>query len=257
MYSSVQGKTVVVTGGSKGIGKGICRVFAKHGANVAVVARDRSAVEACVAEMEPLGGQVKGFSADVSDYDSLKRMAESVANEFGGIDVLCANAGIFPSKKLEEMTVEDWDLVLNTNARGTFLSVRACLPYLKQAEYGRIVITSSITGPVTGYPGWAHYAASKAAQLGFMRTSALELAKYNITVNAVMPGNILTEGLQDLGENYLKDMASAIPLKRLGTVEDIGYAALFLASKEAGYITGQTIIVDGGQTLPEDLQASQ
>lgn len=256
MFRSFEGKTVVVTGGSKGIGKGISRVFARHGANVAVVARDRSLVEACAEELRQEGGNVRGYSADVSDYASLQAMADSVAADFGGIDVLCANAGIFPSRPLEEMTEEDWDLVLNTNAKGTFLSVKACLPYLKRAEYGRIIITSSITGPITGYPGWPHYAASKAAQLGFMRTTALELAKYNITVNAVLPGNVLTEGLQGLGEDYLRDMAAAIPLKRLGSVEDIGYAALFLASKEAGFITGQTLVVDGGQTLPEDLQAA-
>lgn len=247
---------MVVTGGSKGIGKGIARVFARHGANVAVVARDASGVEACVAELKQEGGQVRGYTADVSNLASLEAMAASVAADFGGIDVLCANAGIFPSKTLDEMTEADWDHVLNINAKGTFLSVKACMPYLKKAEYGRIVITSSITGPITGYPGWTHYAASKAAQLGFMRTTALELAKYNITVNAVLPGNVLTEGLQGLGEDYLRDMAAAVPLKRLGSVEDIGYAALFLASKEAGFITGQTIVVDGGQTLPEDLQAA-
>jgi len=247
---------VVVTGGSKGIGKGIARVFARHGANVAVVARDASGVEACVEELKQEGGQVRGYTADVSNLASLEAMAASVAADFGGIDVLCANAGIFPSKTLDEMTEADWDHVLNINAKGTFLSVKACMPYLKKVEYGRIVITSSITGPITGYPGWTHYAASKAAQLGFMRTTALELAKYNITVNAVLPGNVLTEGLQGLGEDYLRDMAAAVPLKRLGSVEDIGYAALFLASKEAGFITGQTIVVDGGQTLPEDLQAA-
>jgi 3-oxoacyl-[acyl-carrier protein] reductase len=117
------------------------------------------------------------------------------------------------------------------------------------------VLTSSITGPVTGFPGWCHYGASKSGQLGFMHTACIELAKHGITVNAVMPGNILTEGLIGLGEDYHKTMAASIPLKRLGTVEDIGCAALFFASKEAGYITGQTIIVDGGQILPESLEA--
>jgi 3-oxoacyl-[acyl-carrier protein] reductase len=141
------------------------------------------------------------------------------------------------------------------NLKGTFLSLKACLPYLKESDQGRVVITSSITGPVTGFPGWTHYGASKAGQLGFMRTACLELAKYKITVNAVLPGNILTEGLIAMGEEYLQSMAASIPLKTLGTVEDIGYAALFLASKEAAYITGQTIIVDGGQILPESLDA--
>ena len=110
-------------------------------------------------------------------------------------------------------------------------------------------------GPITGFPGWTHYGASKSGQLGFLRTAAIELARYGVTVNAVMPGNIITEGLESLGPEYHKTMAASIPLKRLGTVEDIGYAVLFLASKEAGYITGQTIVVDGGQILPESLEA--
>ena len=117
------------------------------------------------------------------------------------------------------------------------------------------MLTSSITGPVTGFPGWAHYGASKAAQLGFMRKACIELAKYGITINAVLPGNIKTEGLTDLGVDYERTMAASIPLKRLGTVDDIGHAAMFLASDQAGYITGQTLIVDGGQILPEGLEA--
>jgi 3-oxoacyl-[acyl-carrier protein] reductase len=185
----------------------------------------------------------------------MDKMAREVADSFGGIDVLCSNAGIFPSANLETMTEKDWDIVMNTNARGTLFAIQACLPYLKRAEYGRIIITSSITGPLTGYAGWAHYGASKTAQLGLMRSAALELARHNITINAVMPGNIITEGLENLGEEYLAKMAASIPLKRLGSVEDIAYAALFLSSKEAGYITGQSIIIDGGQTLPENLEA--
>ena len=139
--------------------------------------------------------------------------------------------------------------------KGTFLSVQAAIPYLKASDQGRIVLTSSITGPVTGFPGWTHYGATKAGQLGFMRTACIELAKYGITVNAVMPGNIITEGLVGMGEDYQKAMAASVPLKRLGSVADIGHAALYFASKEAGYVTGQTIIVDGGQILPESLDA--
>jgi len=153
------------------------------------------------------------------------------------------------------MTEAQWDEVSDTNLKGTFLTVKAALPFLKKSEQGRIVITSSITGPITGFPGWTHYAASKAGQLGFMRTACLELAKYGITVNAVMPGNIITEGLIGNGEAYIKSMEASVPLKRLGTVDDIGHAALYFASKEAGYVTGQTIIVDGGQILPESLEA--
>ena len=186
---------------------------------------------------------------------TLAAPAKAANDRHGGLDVLCANAGIFPPAKLEEMSSEQWDEVLDTNLKGTFHAVRACVPYLKKSNQGRIIITSSITGPITGFPGWTHYGATKAGQLGFMRTACIELAKHGITVNAVMPGNIITEGLAGLGEDYLKTMAASIPLKRLGTVEDIGYAALYFASREASYVTGQSIIVDGGQILPESLEA--
>jgi 3-oxoacyl-[acyl-carrier protein] reductase len=124
-----------------------------------------------------------------------------------------------------------------------------------KSDQGRVVLTSSITGPITGYPGWSHYGATKAGQLGFMRTASIELARHGITINAILPGNILTEALTALGPEYLRSMAASIPLKRLGTVEDVGHAALFFASKEAAYITGQTIVVDGGQILPESRDA--
>ncbi|HEY2129965.1 MAG TPA: SDR family oxidoreductase, partial [Streptosporangiaceae bacterium] len=172
-----------------------------------------------------------------------------------GIDVLCANAGIFPEARLADMTDEDIDTVLGTNLRGSILSVQACLPALTASGHGRVVLTSSITGPITGFPRWVHYGASKAGQLGFMRTAAIELAASGITINAVLPGNVLTEGLADLGEEYIQSMTASIPLRRLGTVDEIGYAALFLATDEAAYITGQTIVVDGGQVLPESLGA--
>ncbi len=252
MLTSVKGKSVVVTGASKGIGKGIARVFAKNGAKVAIVARNAAQARKTAKE---IGEPASAFTADTRKLEDLEKMAKAVARKNGGIDILCANAGIFPQAKIEDMTPEQWDEVLATNLKGTFLAVKACLPYLKKSGAGRIVITSSITGPITGFPGWTHYGASKSGQLGFLRTAAIELAKYGITVNAVMPGNIVTEGLEGLGSDYLKTMAASIPLKRLGSVEDIGYAALFLASKEAAYITGQTIVVDGGQILPESLEA--
>ena len=255
MLTSIAGRSVIVTGASKGIGKGIASVFARSGAKVMVVSRNKAEAEAVAVELTSAGGTAQGFAADITQIGDMQRMAEATATAFGGIDVLCTNAGIFPQAKIEELAPEDWDLVMNTNLKGTFLPVKACLPYLKKSDQGRIVITSSITGPVTGFPGWSHYGASKSGQLGFMRTACIELAKYGITVNAVLPGNILTEGLIALGEDYQNSMAASVPLKKLGTVDDIGFAALFLASKEAGYITGQTIIVDGGQILPESLDA--
>ncbi|HVT53462.1 MAG TPA: 3-oxoacyl-ACP reductase FabG [Dongiaceae bacterium] len=253
MTQSLQGKSVIVTGASKGIGKGIARVFAQAGgAKVLVVSRNLKEAEATAKE---IGHGASGFAADVTRPADMAAMAKAAADRHGGLDVLCANAGMFPQVKLEEMTEAQWDETQATNLKGCFLSVQACVPYLKKSKQGRVVITSSITGPVTGFPGWAHYGATKAGQLGFMRTACIELAKYGITVNAVMPGNIITEGLKDLGESYLKSMAASVPLKRLGEVDDIGHAALFFASKEAAYITGQTIIVDGGQILPESLDA--
>lgn len=249
-------QTVLVTGASKGIGKGIAGVFASKGANVAVLGRNAAAADQAAAELaEQFGIETLGVAADVANPESMKTAMAAVADRFGGLDVLCANAGIFPSASLEDMTVEDWDQVMGVNLKGTFVSVQAALPFLKHSEAGRVVVTSSITGPVTGFPGWSHYGASKAGQLGFIRTAAIELAKYGITINAVMPGNILTEGLEEMGEEYLSQMANSIPLKRLGIVEDIGHAATYFASPEAGYVTGQTLIVDGGQILPESLEA--
>jgi 3-oxoacyl-[acyl-carrier protein] reductase len=255
MFTSIAGRAVVVTGATRGIGKGIARVFAGAGARVLIVGRDAEAAEATAAELSATGAEVSHLLADVSRREDCQRIAAAAAERFGGIDVLCANAGIFPAAPLAEMTDEDIEEVLGTNLRGTILSVQACLPALAASGRGRVILTSSITGPITGFPGWAHYGASKAGQLGFLRTAAIELAASGITINAVLPGNIVTEGLDELGEEYQAQMAASIPLRRLGTVEEIGHAALFLATDEAGYITGQTIVVDGGQVLPESLAA--
>jgi 3-oxoacyl-[acyl-carrier protein] reductase len=183
--------------------------------------------------------------------EGCRSIAETALDRFGAIDVLCANAGIFPDKPLVDLTEEDVDAVLGINLKGTMFSVQACIPALEASGHGRVVLTSSITGPITGYPGWSHYGASKAAQLGFLKTAAIELAPRGITINAVLPGNIATEGLDGMGEDYIRGTEAAIPQHRLGSVEDIGYAALFFASAEAGFVTGQTLVVDGGQVLPE------
>ena len=255
MFTPITGRTVLVTGGTKGIGKGIAGVFARAGANVVVNGRGAEAGEAAVRELSGQGGEVAYVGGDVRTAGDCEGLAEETAARFGGIDVLCANAGIFPDVKLADMTERDIDEIFAINVKGTMLSVKACMPALERSGHGRVVITSSITGPITGYPGWSHYGATKAAQLGFLRTACIELAPKRITVNAVLPGNILTEGLADLGDDYLAGMARAIPAGALGTPEDIGYAAAFLASDEAGYITGQAIIVDGGQVLPESPDA--
>jgi 3-oxoacyl-[acyl-carrier protein] reductase len=251
LFTSIAGRAVVVTGGTRGIGKGIAAVFARAGARVLITGRDEETARVAAGEVGAAGFVV----ADVARKADCERVAAVAVERLGGIDVLCANAGIFPDVRLADMTEEDIDGMLGTNLKGTILSVQACLGPLAASGRGRVILTSSITGPITGYPGWTHYGASKAGQLGFMRTAAIELAADKITVNAVLPGNIMTEGLATLGEAYLEGMTSAIPLRRLGTVDEIGYTALFLATDEAAYITGQTIVVDGGQVLPESPEA--
>jgi 3-oxoacyl-[acyl-carrier protein] reductase len=255
VLTSIKDKSVIVTGGTKGIGRGIAKVFAALGARVCVVGRNETDGTATVEALRRDGRSVQFCRGDVKDRADMDRVATTVATEFGGVDILCANAGIFPQTKLEELTEGEWEDVFATNLKGMLFSIQACLPYLKRSVAGRIVLMSSITGPITGYPGWSHYGATKAGMLGFMRTAAIELAKYKITINAVLPGNVLTEGLIELGQQYIATMAAAIPLQRLGAVEEVGYAVAFLASEEAGFITGQTLVLDGGQTLPESLQA--
>jgi 3-oxoacyl-[acyl-carrier protein] reductase len=255
MFASLRGRVCIVTGGSKGIGRGIARRFGAVGCHVVVASRDQSAAQDAADEIKAQGGSAVAVAADVADQEAVAAMARTATEEFGGIDILCANAGIFPSAKLGEMTAADFDQVIGTNLKGTFLAVSACLPAMRAKRHGRIVVTSSITGPITGYPGWAHYGASKAGQLGFVRSAAIELAPCGITINAVMPGNVMTEGLDGLGQGYLDEMAASIPLRRLGSVDDIANAALYFASDEAGYVTGQTLVIDGGQVVAESLAA--
>ena len=255
MFTPITGRSVLVTGGTKGIGKGIAAVFLRAGARVTIVGRGSTDGAQAAAELGADGGEVAYVSADVGVAADTERMVAEAVDRFGGLDVLCANAGVFPDARLEDMTEQDIDSIFATNVKGTMLAVKAALPALAKSGHGRVIITSSITGPITGFPGWSHYGATKAAQLGFMRTAAIELARSQITVNAVLPGNIVSEGLAALGPEYREKMEASIPMRKLGTVADIGNAALFLTTDEAAYITGQTIVVDGGQTLPESLLA--
>jgi len=249
---NIKDKVAIVTGAGRGIGKGIATVFAKEGAKVVVVNRSPEAGNKTTKNIVDSGGDAIFVQADISKNSDVLEMARAAIEAYGRIDILCQNAGIyFPSKKLEELTEKEWEHINDVNLKGTFLSVKACLPQMISQKYGRIIITSSITGPRTAIHGQTHYAATKAGINGFIRSAALELAKYTITVNGVEPGNILTETLKTLGEEHVKGMEESIPLGRLGTPQDIAHAMLFLASDAAEWITGTTIVVDGGQILPE------
>ncbi|MEE6167498.1 MULTISPECIES: SDR family oxidoreductase [unclassified Mycolicibacterium] len=239
---------VLITGGSRGIGFGIAQGFLRAGAAVAISGRSPDVLEAATYR---LGERVHGVLADIADPQACVAMAEEAGDRLGGLDVLCANAGIYPERTLDKLGADDVSAILATNVAGTIFSVQACRAALKASGRGRVVVTSSITGPVTGFPGLSHYGASKAAQLGFVRSAALELAADAITINAVLPGSIATEGLDGLGAETIARMQACIPQHRLGSPDDIAAAAMFFASEEASFVTGQTLVVDGGQTLPE------
>ncbi|WP_458318815.1 3-oxoacyl-ACP reductase FabG [Mycolicibacterium brisbanense] len=240
---------VLVTGGSRGIGLGIAQGFLRAGAAVAISGRSPDALEAAT---NRLGGpRVHSVLADVADPRACVAMVQEAEDRLGGLDVLCANAGIYPERTLDKLDADDVSAILATNVAGTIFSVQACRAALKASGRGRMVVTSSITGPITGFPGLSHYGASKAAQLGFVRSAALELAADAITINAVLPGSIATDGLDGLGADTIARMQACIPQRRLGSPADIAAAAMFFASEEAAFVTGQTLVVDGGQTLPE------
>jgi 3-oxoacyl-[acyl-carrier protein] reductase len=239
-------QVAIVTGGARGIGRGIGSVLAAEGATVVVVDVEAELGETAAAE---LGGLA--ISADVTDRDSVEMMAARVVEELGRIDIVCANAGAYPFADLEALDEQTWNSVMDLNVGGAVRTVQACLPPMRARGYGRIVLTSSITGPLTGQPGFAHYGASKAAMLGFMRSAAVELAQSGITINAVMPGNVSTPGFADTSDEHQRRMLASIPMGRYAEPEEVGWAVRFLASPEAGYITGQTLVVDGGQVLPE------
>jgi 3-oxoacyl-[acyl-carrier protein] reductase len=244
-------QVVIVTGASKGIGKSIATFFALEGAKLVLASRDETLLNKVKEELKSFGDELITVKADVSDQADMEKMAQAAVSKWGRIDILCHNAGIYPEVRLENMSLEDWQKVIDVNLTGTFLAVKACIPIMKQQRRGKIVVTSSISGPQTALPGHSHYTASKAGISGFIKTASVELAKYNINVNAVEPGNILTEGLEACGVEHMQNMKRAIPLGRLGTPKEVAHGVLFLASDDASYITGQSLIIDGGQILPE------
>ena len=251
MAITLQGKAAIVTGAGRGIGKGIATVFAKEGAKLLVVNRSAEAGQATAEDITAAGGEASFLQADVTARADMERMAATCIERYGAIDVLCANAGVFPTSHIVDMTDEVWDEVIDTNLKGVFYGLRACIPQMKAQAQGRIVVISSITGPNVGWPGLSHYMASKGGVNALVRGAALELAKHNITVNAISPGTIMTQGLIDVGGDQLDEIAAIIPAGYIGETEDIAYAAVYLASDQARYITGQALVLDGGQILPE------
>ncbi|MHA4990740.1 SDR family oxidoreductase [Cetobacterium somerae] len=248
---SFKNQIVVITGGARGIGKGLVEAFAKENAEVYFLDMDFEKGNKLESELNDKGYRVHFKLVDITKELNLIEVMDKIPR----IDILCSNCGIFPQKKIIEMNLEEWENVQKVNVTSTFLITKYAIQKMMRTKYGRIILTSSITGPVTGYPGWSHYGASKSALLGFMRSACLEVAKYGITINAVMPGNILTEGLIQQGNDYINTMKKSVPVGFLGDVSDIANGVMFFAKKESRYITGQTLIIDGGQILPESLEA--
>lgn len=251
MSGRLLNKKAIIIGASKGIGRGIAQVFAREGADLLLVGRNENALKNVAEALTQGNVTADYFVADVCNESDMTGMVDKAISLFGRIDILCANAGIYPLGWLGKMDLAQWNQVITTNLTSVFLATNACLPFMKKQNYGRIVVTSSISGPQVGLPGYSHYTASKSGISGFIKTAAIELAQHNITINAVEPGNIFTEGLEEVGAEHIERMKKAIPMGRLGTPEDIGLATLFLASDDAKYITGQSLVVDGGQILPE------
>ncbi|MEZ5931504.1 MAG: SDR family oxidoreductase [Alphaproteobacteria bacterium] len=250
MAGRVQDKVAIVIGAAQGIGAGIAGRLIRDGAKVVIADWHDDPGEATARR---LGAHF--VKTDVGRKTDVEALVSSTLDRFGRVDILCQNAGIYPYTLIDDITVEEWDDVLAVNLRGCFLAVQACLRPMTSQRYGRIVLTSSITGPKVSQPGHAHYSASKAGINGLIRAAAMEAAPFEVTVNGVEPGNILTEGAKaGRSAAFIETMERSVPLGRLGTPEDVANAVLFLASDEAAYITGTTIVVDGGQILPEAKQ---
>jgi 3-oxoacyl-[acyl-carrier protein] reductase len=247
----VEGKVAVVIGAARGIGAAIAERLVEEGGRVVIADTLEGEGRATAARLSEQG-EASFVATDASRKAAVDALVEVTLARFGRVDVLVQNAGIYPYTMLPDIPVEEWDAVLGVNLRGCFLAIQACARPMRAQKYGRIVLTSSITGPRVSAPGHGHYSASKAGINGLIRAAAIELASFGITVNGVEPGNILTEALQaERSPEYVRAMEASVPLGRLGTPRDVAHAVLFLASDEAAYITGTTIIIDGGQILPE------
>jgi len=243
-----QGQNAIVTGGTRGIGKAIAEGLAKRGVNVAVAGRNIDAATEVAASLSALGVRSRGFRLDVSNGREVEQVFEEIRKEFSRIDILINNAGITKDGLLMRMKEEAWDAVIDTNLKGVFLCSREAIKDMAKQRYGRIVSITSVAA-FMGNPGQANYSASKAGIVGFTKTVAREYAGRGVTVNAVAPGFIETAMTDVLPDNVKEEMKKLIPLGRFGSGEDIAHAAVFLASPESGYITGQVVHVNGGMYM--------
>ena len=248
---SIEGHVAVVTGGADGIGLGIAKVLRSEGADVVLADIDGAAALSAAASLPGGDNHALAVTVDVTVRSSVEHMIADVLERWGRVDILAANAGVYPAISLRDLSSDDWDRVMAVNARGALYAIQACLPEMSRRQYGRIVLTSSITGPVVGLPSYGHYGATKAAMLGLMRSAALEVVHDGITINAVMPGNIRSAGFELQAPEHREAMLAHIPIGALGEPADVGWAVRYLASPEARFVTGQTLIIDGGQVLPE------
>lgn len=244
-----EGKTVVVTGGTRGIGRAIVMEFAKQGANVAFnYVRSENEAKELVTEIESMGNKVKAYQADVSDADAVKDMFKDIFETFGTVDVLVNNAGITQDKALALMSGDDWEKVISTNLNSVYYCSKAVIINMMKKKSGKIVNVSSVSG-VTGLPRQVNYSSSKAGIIGFTKSLAKEVGGYGINVNAVAPGYINTEMVQNTKQEIIDNALKNIPIGRCGEAEEVAHSVLFLASDYAKYITGHVLPIDGGLSM--------
>ncbi len=241
-------KVAVVTGASRGIGKAIALALAGQGARIVAVDIDLEGTEKLAAEIQSNGGQAVAVQGNVTVVADAERIFEESVKAFGRVDILVNNAGITRDALLLRMKDADWDAVLSVNLKGAFLCTRAAAKLMTKQRYGRIINIASIVGQM-GNAGQANYCASKAGLIGLTKSNARELARRNVTVNAVAPGFIATDMTEALPEKTRQELAAQIPLERLGTADDIANAVLFLSAEASGYITGQVLGVNGGMYM--------